>query len=348
MEFFPPGSELRTSAAVIDGKLSGIHNFEVVLQGAEGVFQDPAVLRKVDELATAVESMEHVARTVSFLDSLKKVHAELALDSGRSGDTLPATREAVAQELLLFGMSEQGREDLRSFVSSDYRRMRIWVKMPSVSSEESTETILAVERLAGATFHGQSPEIEVVVTGAGKMFTALDLYLVRSQLSSFATAFVMVFAVIFMMFRSVRYGMVSIVPNLTPVILVLGLMGWLSISLNVATVMVASIALGVIDDDTVHFLMSYRRERRRGVDPEGAIGHAMLEAGGAAFVSAAINCLAFGVAMFSVYKPTAYWGGLLALIMLLAFLSEILLLPACLRLARRLFPPGAEEASSRF
>jgi predicted RND superfamily exporter protein len=343
MEFFPPGNELRTSQAVIDGKLSGIHNFEVVLEGPVGVFQSPEVLRKVEVLSRAVEGMEHVTRAVSFLDSLKKVHAELARDSGGAGETLPTTREAVAQELLLFGMSEQGRDALRSFVSSDFSRMRIWVKMPSVSSEESTERTLAVERLARASFADADPPIDVVVTGAGQMFTALDLYLVRSQLSSFATAFVLVFAVIFMLFRSVRYGLISIVPNLTPVILILGLMGWLSISLNVATVMVASIALGVIDDDTVHFLMNYRRSRDHGIEPEDALEHAILDAGAAAFVSAIINCLGFGAAVFSEYKPTAYWGGLLALIMLLAFLSEILLLPACLRSARRFFP-GSEAA----
>ena len=73
-----------------------------------------------------------------------------------------------------------------------------------------------------------------------------------------------VFGVIFLVFRSARFGLLAIVPNLFPVVAVLGVMGWLGISLNVATIMVASVALGIVDDDTIHFINRYRRETAAG------------------------------------------------------------------------------------
>ena len=106
--------------------------------------------------------------------------------------------------------------------------------------------------------------ITPTVTGSGRIFATLDHYLVVSQLSSFATAFVTVFAVIFVVFRSARFGVLGIVANALPVAAVLGLMGWLGISLNVATVMVASVALGIVDDDTIHFIGRFRREAAAG------------------------------------------------------------------------------------
>ena len=112
--------------------------------------------------------------------------------------------------------------------------------------------------------------IRPTVTGSGRLFATLDHYLVTSQISSFATAFLTVFGVIFLVFRSWRFGLLAIVPNLFPVLAIFGVMGWLGISLNVATVMLASVALGVVDDDTIHFISRYRRETAgRPVDRRG-------------------------------------------------------------------------------
>ena len=118
-------------------------------------------------------------------------------------------------------------------------------------------------------------------------------------------------------------------------------MGWLGITLNIATVMVASIALGIIDDDTVHFIVRYRREIAAGSTLEWAIESAIVHEGGAALLTALVNCLAFGITATSDYKPTAFWGALMALTMALAFASEALLLPACIRSGRRYFQPEA-------
>jgi predicted RND superfamily exporter protein len=158
-----------------------------------------------------------------------------------------------------------------------------------------------------------------------------------SQLSSFGTAFVTVFAVIFVVFRSWRFGLLAIVANALPVFAVLGLMGWLGISLNVATVMVASVALGVVDDDTIHFIGRFRREAAAGVSTSDAIELATMHEGRASLTTAVVNSLGFGIMLLSSYRPTAWFGGLLALTMVAAFVAEVLVVPAVITLLPRVF-----------
>jgi predicted RND superfamily exporter protein len=177
------------------------------------------------------------------------------------------------------------------------------------------------------------------------LFSQLDHYLVVSQISSFGTAFLTVFGVIFLVFRSARFGLLAIVPNLFPVLAILGVMGWMGISLNIATVMVASVALGVVDDDTIHFINRYRRETGAGATTDEAIELATMHEGRASLTTALINSLGFGVLMFSEYKPSAWFGGLLALTMAVAFLAEVFILPATIKIAPRLF--GAESIRAR-
>ena len=183
----------------------------------------------------------------------------------------------------------------------------------------------------------------MLTTGSGRLFSTLDHYLVLSQMSSFATAFVTVFGVIFLVFRSFRFGLLTIVANLLPVLAVLGVMGYLDISMNIATVMVASVALGVVDDDTIHFINRYRREvaagrddRRSDRDGDRARRARVADDGDHQQLRLRRAVL------LSEYKPTAWFGGLLALTMAVAFLAEVFILPATIKLLPRC--SGAERA----
>ena len=181
----------------------------------------------------------------------------------------------------------------------------------------------------------------MLTTGSGRLFSTLDHYLVASQMSSFATAFVTVFGVIFIVFRSWRFGLLTIVPNVLPVVAVLGVMGYLGISMNIATIMVASIALGVVDDDTIHFINRYRREIAGGATADEAIEIATTHEGRASLTTAIINSAGYAVLLLSEYRPTAWFGGLLALTMAVAFLAEVFILPATIKLLPGAFGPDA-------
>jgi predicted RND superfamily exporter protein len=245
----------------------------------------------------------------------------------------------------VFGLADEGRAELARVAASDFSKGQITVKLASMSSDLVFEQIFAAERMAGEIFSGS--EIHPTVTGSGRLFATLDHYLVVSQISSFATAFVTVFGVIFFVFRSWRFGLLAIVPNLFPVMAIFGVMGWLGISLNVATVMLASVALGVVDDDTIHFISRYRRETAHGRSADEAIALATEHEGRASLTTAIINSCAFGVLALSEYKPTAWFGSLLALTMIVAFLAEVFILPATIKLLPSLFGADRVHASRR-
>jgi predicted RND superfamily exporter protein len=334
INFFSRSHPLSTSADVIDRELSGIYSFNILLEDSVAdrqALRTPDALGRMERVAGELASLPYVRKVTSVADYVKRIHRELT-DGRPESAVIPDDRRAVAQELFVFTLSDRGRTELERVLSSDFSRAQITVKLASMSSDLVFEQIGKAEQIARAAFAGTG--IDVTVTGSGRLFAQLDHYLVTSQVSSFGTAFVTVFGVIFLVFRSARFGLLAVVPNLFPVLAVLGMMGWLDISLNVATVMVASVALGVVDDDTIHFINRFRRERGAGVPVDAAIEAATIYEGRAALTTAIINSAGYGVLMLSEYRPTAWFGGLLAVTMAVAFLAEVFVLPATIKLVR--------------
>jgi uncharacterized protein len=402
VNFFAQDHPLARSADVVDRELSGIYSFNILLEGPPDSLIDPDTLTRIERLSHELRGLPFVRKVTSVTDYVKRVNQQLA---GGSPDAyrIPASREGIAQELFVFGLSDEGRVELSHVIASDYSRAHIAVKLASMSSDLVFEQIAHSERLAADAFAG-SP-VRPVVTGSGRLFATLDHYLVVSQLSSFATAFITVFGVIFIVFRSARFGLLGIAANAFPVIAVLGMMGWLDISLNIATVMVASLALGIVDDDTIHFISRFRREVNRDENREieeireethreigeirekiksadnhaqpnevgrsyllpdlsdlpvrslpnlqalpnlrlrRAIEVAAAHEGRAALTTTIINALSYSVLMVSSYRPTAWFGSLLAATMVLAFIAELFVVPAVISLFPRAF--GATRAISR-
>jgi predicted RND superfamily exporter protein len=338
INFFRRSHPLSRSAAVIDEKLAGVYSFQIMLEGPPDSLKTPAALRRIDRLETELRAFPHVRKVTSVADYVKRIHKEL--NEGRpDASVVPDDGDTIAQELFVFALGGEGRHELERVVASDYSRAQISIKLESMSSDIVLEQVERADRLAQASFEGT--DITPLTTGSGRLFSTLDHYLVTSQLSSFATAFVTVFAVIFVVFRSARFGILTIVPNVLPVLAVLGVMGYLDISMNVATVMLASVALGVVDDDTIHFINRYRREIGAGASTDGAIRIATAHEGRASLTTALINSCGFGVLLLSEYRPTAWFGGLLALTLAVAFLAEVFILPATIKLIPGVFGADA-------
>lgn len=334
VNFFAPGHPLHEAADVLDRELAGIYSFNVMLEGPADSMKSPDVLARMARLGEALRQQPQVRKVSSLVDYVQRTNQQLA-GGDPAAFRLPDSAEAIAQELFVFGLSDEGRTELDRVVASDYSRAHLTVKLASMSSDVVFAQIFEAERLANDAFAGSG--ITPVVTGAGRIFATLDHYLVTSQVSSFGTAFFTVFGVIFLIFRSARFGGLAIVANLVPVVVVLGLMGWLGISLNVATIMVASVALGVVDDDTIHFINRYRHETDHGATPAEAVECAAMDEGRASLTTAIVNSLSFGVLWFSEYKPTAWFGSLLAATMAVAFLAEVFIVPAVIAAFPRAF-----------
>jgi predicted RND superfamily exporter protein len=342
ISFFSDSHPLGQSAAVIDQELGGVYSFQIMLEGPPESLKTPDALQRVDRLQDALRQFPHVRKVTSVADYVKRINKELN-DGRPEASVVPSDASTIAQELFVFALGGEGRHELARVVASDYSRAQISIKLQSMSSDLVLAQVEEADRLAKEQFAGTG--ISVLTTGSGRLFSTLDHYLVMSQVSSFGTAFFTVFGVIFLVFRSLRFGLLTILPNLLPVLAVLGIMGYLDISMNVATVMVASVALGIVDDDTIHFINRYRRETAAGRSTDEAIELATAHEGRASLTTAIINSAGFGVLLLSEYKPNAWFGGLLALTMVAAFLAEVFILPAMIKLLPRVY--GAEAVRRR-
>jgi predicted RND superfamily exporter protein len=342
ISFFSANHPLGQSARVIDDELSGIYSFQILLEGPPESLNAPDNLQRMQRLENELRKMPNVKKVRSVADYVRRVNKELH-DGDPAADIVPADAATVAQELFVFTLGGEGRRELERMVASDYSRAQIDVKLRAMDSYGVLAMIDRSDVLGADIFKGTG--IKATTTGSGRLFSTLDHYLVASQISSFGTAFLTVFAVIFLIFRSLRFGFLTIAPNLLPVLAVLGVMGFLGISMNIATVMVASVALGIVDDDTIHFINRYRREVAAGATTDEAIETATVHEGKASLTTAVINSLAFGVLLLSEYKPTAWFGGLLALTMAVAFLAEVFILPATIKLLPRFFGADALRRS---
>ena len=343
INFFADSHPLGQSARVIDRELSGVYSFQVMLEGPPESLIKPDILQRIEKLQARVRTFDHVRKVTSVTDYLKRINKELN-DGREDANVLPADAATIAQELFVFTLGGEGRHELERVIASDYSRAQINIKLQSMSSDVVLQYVDDTERLAREMFAGTG--IEVMTTGSGRLFSTLDHYLVQSQLSSFATAFVTVFGVIFLVFRSFRFGLLTVAPNVLPVIAVLGVMGYLGISMNIATVMVASVALGIVDDDTIHFVNRYRREIAAGASTDEAIALATAHVGRASLTTAIIISCGYAVLFLSEYKPTAWFGGLLALTMAVAFLAEVFILPSIIKLLPGTFGATALRRSA--
>jgi predicted RND superfamily exporter protein len=180
------------------------------------------------------------------------------------------------------------------------------------------------------------------------LYARLISYITQSQLSSFGLALFFIFGAMALLFRRFAAIWLGVIPNVYPIVMTLGMMGWLGIRLDVATVTIASIALGVAVDDTIHELFLFFEPSRRHLDPVESISESLIEAGPAVVSTSLIYALGFSALALASIKSVIYFGGLLALTLVFGMLCEITVMPALvcqfrtiLDRARQAAPPVA-------
>ena len=320
LRFFRPDSEIRDATEVIDQSFGGSENLSIVINGD---IKDPEVLKKTLQLQKSLEDMKEIGYSTSIANLVAEINKALH-GNDLAYRRIPDSRNAVAQELLLYEMSGDP-SDLEGLVNYDYDKARINVRMNSVSSSKLAEIINRAEeeakKIAGDTF-------EVQVTGSSYLFKVLTDLLVRGQIISLSIALVAVAIIVGLIFHSVKFGLLSMIPLGFTIGANFGLMGLLGIPLDNATTMLASIAIGIGVDYTIHFVSRYRLEVERGAKPQIAVIGATRTTGQAIFYNAAAVAAGIAVLLASSFTPIATLGALVALTMILSAGSALTLLPA--------------------
>jgi len=334
MTWFPDGTPIKEGTRRIDAVLGGSVSFEVVLErsvGEDG--RDPEVLKRLSALGQDLETQPRdgylAGQTVSLADILKEVHRALNEDRPEAY-VVPDDHEAIAQELLLF--ESAGSDDLEDVVDGDYRTLRMAVRMPwrdSVHYRRFFELAETDARSALGEFGAPA------VTGVYAVLVRSIAAVVSSMANSYVFSFIGIGSMMMLLLGSARWGLIAMIPNVFPILLTLGVMGFFGLPLDSFTLMIGAIALGVCDDDTIHSMHHIRTLHRQGVALETAIVDTLATTGRAMLVTSIILSVGFlGFTLSSMWNLVNF-GLLVTLTIATAFVSEVLLGPALLSVADR-------------
>jgi predicted RND superfamily exporter protein len=237
-------------------------------------------------------------------------------------DRVPDSRMAVEQYLLLYDSDE-----IDDFITADYQHARIALRLSSHNTRKQRHIIDELNRYI-AQLQVAASGLSIRLTGHAVNYVNVANQMVDSQIWSFAAAVLMIGIVMIVSLKSLRIGLLSLVPNFFPVFLNFGLMGLFRISLDTGTVMIAAVALGIACDDTIHFLSRYQDLRSQGVPLMQALPQVLLNKGRAILLSSVILTVGFGVLIFGSFVPVMNFGILSAIIMSVALWADLVMLPA--------------------
>lgn len=326
LEFLAADHPTRQSHEYIEERFGYYIPLEMtVTGGAEGALKEPETLRRLARAERAVEALPAVDRVTGLPEVITRLN-EVVMDGDPAERRIPDTRPAVAQELLLYEGDPDASIDRLADPSFSLGRVTGRVQMTTARGIKAI--IEDVEAAAGDELSG--PET-LKVAGYLSLYVEIIDNITSAQVRSFGLAFVLVALVLMALLRSVRLGLIAMVPNLLPALLTLGLMGALGIRLDVGTVLVASIAIGISVNDTSHMMFRYAAELRAWPgDARRALDRTLAVTGRAVFSSSIILMAGFGVLGFASTNSIRVFGTLSAATVAFALIADLLLTPALL------------------
>jgi predicted RND superfamily exporter protein len=332
-EFFDESFEVRKTIDHIDESLQGLHVLFFVADSeqSDGINQ-VEFLTQLDEFSSWLRAQEGVVHVTSLADTLKRLNQNLHEDDP-DWYRIPDSAEAAAQYLLLYELSLPTGLGLETTMTSDRSATRLQASLRRTDSA----SIRALETQAAAWAKANAPLLNITeTTGLDVVFANLTHRNVSAMLEGTGLALVVISLLMIGALRSFKLGLISMVPNVFPALMAYGLWGVLSGHIDTATSVVACLSLGIVVDDTVHFLSKYNHARTAlGKNVEDAIRYAFHTVGVALLITSAILVGGFMVMEFSHFNPSRAMGLLLALTIATALIIDFLLLPPLLLLTDR-------------
>lgn len=339
-QYFSPGYPLRDASDFMREHLGYQQAFELVVEsGAEDGVKDPAFLHKVQQLKRQILEIPGMVRTISIVDILRQTNRALNGDAA-DAYVLPADRETVAQELFLYTMGLPQGQDLNDRITVNNDAIRLSVLSGITDSE--TWMNAAADMVAKAKALG----LDAHVTGKGLLYQGMNRFVVESFITSLLLAVFAVGVLLAVFLRSVRLGLVAMLPNLVPLIIGGAVLRMLGHSLDLGTVLVCSVCLGIAVDDTIHIMSNFRRLTAGGAKPVEALAQVFSETGRALVVTTVVLVVGFGTLAFGTFSPNVYFGIMTAVILSSALLIDLTFLPALLLLTEGRAPVAAARAST--
>ena len=347
LRWLPEEDPIRIATEELNRSMGGAEPFELYAVAQDGVdLREPRILEALDELEQRVSDLNvgqiEVAQSISLVDIVKETHK--ALDGAADSKLkLPSSRPAVSQEMLLF--ESAAPDDLTRLVDTDWGRTRIAMNVPFVDALYYPRFAKAVVAIVDDVLetHGLSGELEIRPTGllmvAGETFQLLFVSMARS----YAIAFGVITVLMLVLIGNLRTGLLSAIPNFAPIVLVLGIVGWAGAPLDISSMLVGGILIGVVVDDTIHFAHNFARYRKQTGCSFQAVRQTLVTTGRALLVTSTVLSIGFFSFTAASLENISDFGLYCGIGVILAFLADVVLLPALIIMAA----PCAPECTCR-
>jgi uncharacterized protein len=338
--FFSPRAQVRTDSETINQQIVGTNLFSIIVEGEPGALKRWEVLKLVKDLQTYIETLPGITSTVSVVDYLELLESGTALNKASDEDIVvtkggkiraakppksfwerPRNLVPVLRTVAMFP------DTFTSAVTKDFSRANIMVRTRLSGSRAVEETLEKIRAYIRTHFPLDLP---TRLTGGLVLLTGTTSEIVAGQIESLSIALGVIFLVMSAMFLSFRIGLLAILPNLLPIFIFFGVMGWLGIRLNFGTSLIAAIALGIAVDSTVHYMSRLNLELKGESDQEAAISRAVRTVGIPIVYTTVALFLGFLTFAFSSFVPIQNFGILSAVTMFTSLFANLVLLPTML------------------
>ncbi len=327
VEYFDERVEFRTDTDYVVENLTGIYFVDFSLDSLEsGGISKPEFLAKVQLFTDWLRAQPEVIHVNALTDIFKRVNMSMHGDDPASY-SLPEERDMAAQYLLLYEMSLPYGLDMNNQIDIEKQRTRLSATLKTIST---TEMLNFEDRIAD-WMDENTPELKTVGASPTVMFSHIGMRNIISMLGGTAIALVAISLLLTFFFKSVRYGLLSLIPNIAPAGMAFGIWALIDGEIGLGLSVVAAMTLGIVVDDTIHFMSKYLRARReRGLDAIGAVKYAFSTVGVALWTTSVALVAGFLVISTSSFSLNAEMGLLVSAVIALALFVDFLLLPALL------------------
>ncbi|ELA9323033.1 efflux RND transporter permease subunit [Vibrio parahaemolyticus] len=328
VEYFGQRNEFRQAADFMEERISGMTNISIAIKTNESQgIAAPDFLNTIGEFSSWLRGQPETDHVATLADVYKRLNKNMHGDD-EAYYSLPQERELAAQYLLLYEMSLPYGLDLNNQINVDKSSIKMVLTVANLGSVE----LVDLENRIYQWFAEHAPQYQVVASSPSLMFAHIGETNMASMLSTLPITLVLISALLIFALRSVRLGLISLMPNIAPAVIGFGLWALISGEINLGLSVVVTLTLGIVVDDAVHFLSKYQRARREGQIAEQAVRYAFHTVGRALWITTVVLVAGFSVLAMSSFRLNADMGQLSAIVIFIALVVDFLFLPTLLML----------------
>ncbi len=321
---FKAGTEIRDANEFIIANMGGFAGPQIIIDsGQENGVNKYKFLKKVDEFQNWLLKQNSVTSVNSIVNTVKQINR--AFNQGQDSHFLiPHNDKSIAEQIFFYNLSVPPGKNLNDILTIDQRSMRLsvlWTIQDSVQGVDAMKSFEAKAKELG---------LNVFITGKVALTQRMVDYVISIFLKSLSLSLITITIILFIVFRSLKLGLISLIPNVVPIVFNFGVLAMIGQSVDFTTAIVSSVCLGIAVDDTIHFLMHYKDKTELGESPNKALHDIFSKTAGSLILTTIILMVGFGSFLLADFNPNKNFGVLSAVVLFIALITDLILLPAIL------------------